>query len=73
MSQDKNLSVFSSRKHKGQALARIDQERKMLESGSHGVQRLVLNIAVDFIEKYPSMSWEQALAAAWGYCDRTYN
>ncbi|QHP57762.1 hypothetical protein [Pectobacterium carotovorum] len=73
MSHKLNLSAYSNRKHKGQILARFDQERKMLESGSLGVQRLMMNIALDFMEKNPTMTWEQALAAAWGYCDRTHN
>ncbi len=35
-------------------------------------KRLVMNIALDFQEKYPSMTDEQAMTAALGYCERTY-
>lgn len=73
MSEKNDLTISSNRKQKGKALARIDREHKMFESGPLGAQRLVMNIALDFMEKHPFMTWEQALAAAWGYCDRTHN
>ncbi|WP_046006080.1 hypothetical protein [Pseudoalteromonas rubra] len=73
MSQIIKLSTSDSRKRKGQVLSRIDNEQKMMESGTLGVQRLLMNIALDFMEKHPQMTWEQALFAAQAYCDRTYN
>lgn len=72
MSSNNNLTVQQSRRIKGQALARIDREQKMLHSGTQGPKRLVMNIALDFQEKYPSMTDEQAMTAALGYCERTY-
>lgn len=73
MSNNTNLSVPASRKIKGRALTRIDQEQKTINSGPLGSERLIMNIALDFMEKYPGMSWEQALVAAMGYCDRTHS
>lgn len=58
---------------KGRTLSRFDHEQKMQGSGPLGVQRLIINIALDFMEKHPNMSWEQALFAAQAYFDRTYN
>lgn len=59
-------------KCKGHSLSRIDNELKMLHSGQHGPDRLIHNIAFDFMEKHPGMPWDAALFAARAYCDRTY-
>jgi hypothetical protein len=32
-----------------------------------------MNIALDFMEKHPHMSWPQAIFAAQAYFDRTHN
>lgn len=72
MSSNTKLTIHQSRRLKGKALARIDREQKMLESGRLGASRLVMNIALDFQEKYPNMTWEEALLAARGYVDRTF-
>ena len=61
------------RKQKGRNLARFDQEQKMIASGPLGLPRLVVNTAFDLIEKDPGMTYEQAVIAAWGYCDLTHN
>jgi len=66
-------SATHLRKLKGQILSRFDQEQKMLNSGPLGSDRLIINIALDFMEKYPNMSWSQAIFAAQAYCDRTHN
>ena len=60
------------RKHKGRTLARIDREQQMLNSGPLGAERLVLNIAIDFMERHPGMNMEQAIFAAQAYCDRAH-
>lgn len=73
MSDNTNPSVPADRKLKGRALARIDREQKMINSGPLGAERLFLNVALDFMEKHPGMSWDQALLAAMGYCDRTHS
>ncbi len=73
MSDKPKFPVPASRKIKGRALTRIDQEQKMINSGSLGSERLLINVAFDFMEKHPGMSWEQALVAAMGYCERTHN
>ena len=41
------------RKLKGQTLSRFDSEQKMLSSGPLGTERLIMNIALDFMEKHP--------------------
>lgn len=61
------------RKLKGRALARLDHEQKMLSSGPLGTQRLLMNIALDYMEKHPDMAWENALFAAQAYCDRAHS
>lgn len=70
-----NLKICASElsKSKGRTLTRIDKEQKMLTSGTLGATRLLVNIAIDFMEKHPSMSFEQAYFAAQAYCERTYN
>lgn len=73
MSDNSNLPVPASRKLKGRALTRIDKEQKMINSGPLGAERLIFNVALDFMEKHPGMPWEQALVAAIGYCDRTHS
>ncbi len=73
MSSNTNISIISNRKLKGRALSRIDKEQKVINSGSLGKERLILNVALDFMEKYPEMSKEQALLASMGYCDRTHS
>lgn len=72
MSNSTEISTSELRKLKGKALTRIDREQKVLHSGQYGVPRLVMNIALDFMEKYPTMSWGDALFAAQAYCDRTH-
>ncbi len=67
------LATSELRKLKGQALARIDREQKMLASGPLGPERLVLNIALDYMERHPGMPWSQAVFAAQAYCDRTHS
>lgn len=66
------LTISEIRKLKGRSLARIDREQKILASGSLGAERLVLNIALDYMERHPGMSWSQAVFAAQAYCDRTH-
>ena len=68
-----SLSTSDLRKHKGRALMRIDQEQKMLNSGSLGSERLIMNVALDYMERYPSMSYQDAIFAAQAYCDRTHS
>jgi hypothetical protein len=67
------LPTSDLRKLKGRALARIDCEQKMLASGPLGAQRLVLNIALDYMERHPGMTWNQAVFAAQAYCDRAHS
>ena len=67
------LPISELRKLKGRALARIDREQKMLASGPLGTERLVLNIALDYMERHPGMTWSQAVFAAQAYCDRTHS
>lgn len=67
------LSIPELRKLKGRALARLDREQKMLGSGPLGAERLILNIALDYMERHPNMSREQAIFAAQAYCDRAHN
>ncbi|MEN3812050.1 hypothetical protein ABH309_05070 [Chromobacterium piscinae] len=67
------LATSELRKLKGRALARIDREQKMLASGPLGAERLVLNIALDYMERHPGMTWSQAVFAAQTYCDRTHS
>lgn len=66
-------STPEHRKQKGRALARLDREQKMLSSGPLGAQRLLVNIALDYMEKHPNMNREQALFAAQAYCDRAHS
>jgi len=67
------LAAPERRKLKGRALARIDREQKMLASGPLGTERLVLNIALDYMERHPGMTWSQAAFAAQAYCDRVHS
>ena len=67
------LITSDLRKLKGRALARIDREQKMLASGPLGAPRLVLNIALDYMERHPNMPWSEAVFAAQAYCDRAHN
>ncbi|HFF6191679.1 TPA: hypothetical protein ACGCHN_004314 [Stenotrophomonas maltophilia] len=67
------LATPERRKHKGRTLARIDSEQKMLASGPLGLERLVLNIAIDYMERHPGMSFDQAVFAAQAYCDRAHS
>lgn len=67
------LPASDLRKKKGRALAQIDREQKMLGSGPLGSQRLLLNIALDYMERHQGMSFDQALFAAHAYCDRVHN
>lgn len=67
------LATSELRKLKGRALARIDREQKMLASGPLGAERLVLNIALDYMECHPGMPWNQAVFAAQAYCDRAHS
>ena len=64
--------VHELRKLKGRALTRLDSEQKMMASGPLGAERLVVNIAVDYMERHPGMSWSQAVFAASAYCDRAH-
>ncbi|CQH23726.1 TPA: hypothetical protein ACPZMO_001451 [Yersinia enterocolitica] len=73
MSTKTDLTTPNLRKIKGRNLARLDNEQKMLSSGPLGEQRLILNIALDFMEKHPHMSWNEACFAAGAYYDRTHN
>lgn len=66
------LTTPDIRKLKGRSLTRIDREQKMLTSGSLGAERLILNIALDYMERHPGMSWNHAIFAAQAYCDRTH-
>ncbi|MBP2872643.1 MULTISPECIES: hypothetical protein [Pseudomonas] len=68
-----SLPIPEFRKKKGRALARLDREQKMLESGPLGAERLLLNIAVDYMESHPNMSWDQALFAARAYLNRAHD
>jgi hypothetical protein len=65
-------SSTAIRKQKGRMLAQFDAEQKMLNSGPLGSNRLLINVAIDFQEKYPHMSWEDCLRLAYGYCDRVH-
>jgi hypothetical protein len=73
MSDIKNLPSTNLRKTKGRILARVDAEQKMLNSGPLGASRLIMNIAFDFMEKHPGLTWEEALLGAHAYFDRTHN
>lgn len=72
MSSNTNLQLQQNRRTKGTALARIDRELKMLESGPLGPTRLAMNISLDFLEQYPDITPEQAGIAAAGYISRTF-
>ncbi|TIK64139.1 hypothetical protein E4416_17170 [Stenotrophomonas maltophilia] len=67
------LATSERRKHKGRTLARIDSEQRMLASGPLGPERLILNIAIDYMERHPGMSFGQAVVAAQAYCDRAHS
>lgn len=67
------LASSELRKLKGRTLARIDREQKMLASGPLGAERLVLNIAIDYMERHPGMPLSQAVFAAQAYCDRAHS
>lgn len=67
------LATAELRKLKGRTLARIDREQKVLASGPLGAERLILNVALDFMESHPGMSWSQAIFAAQAYCDRAHS
>lgn len=67
------LATSDLRKLKGRTLSRIDSEQKMLASGPLGADRLVLNIALDYMERHPGMTWSQAVFAAQAYCDRAHS
>ena len=67
------LATPELRKLKGRALARIDREQKMLASGPLGAERLVLNIALAYMESRPCMPWNQAVFAAQAYSDRAHS
>lgn len=60
------------RKLKGRTLTRLDSEQKVLASGPLGPERLLLNIALDFMERHPDMRIDQAVFAAQAYCDRAH-
>lgn len=72
MTTGNNLTLAQPRRAKGKTLSRMDKELDMLNSGPLGIERLVYNVALDFREKHPNMTHEQAMIAALGYCDRTY-
>lgn len=72
MSNTNLQSTKKLQKQKGRVLSNFDQEQRTLNSGTHGAKRLVMNIALDFQEKYPELSWDDALKLACGYCDRTH-
>lgn len=67
------LATSDLRKLKGRTLSRIDSEQKMLASGPLGAERLVFNIALDYMERHPGMTWSQAVFAAQAYCDRAHS
>lgn len=67
------LATSDLRKLKGRTLSRIDSEQKMLASGPLGAERLVLNIALDYMERHPGMTWSLAVFAAQAYCDRAHS
>jgi hypothetical protein len=67
------LATPELRKLKGRALTRIDSEQKMLASGPLGAERLVLNIALDYMERHSGMSLKDAVFAAEAYCDRAHS
>ncbi|RCW75201.1 hypothetical protein DET61_101196 [Marinobacter nauticus] len=70
---DQQLSLaVTQRKNKGQLLKQYDREQKMIDSGPLGVKRLVANIAIDFQEQIPGLSWDDAFKMALGYCQRTH-
>ncbi|EHK1727453.1 hypothetical protein KV860_004389 [Escherichia coli] len=52
MSDKPKFLVPANRKTKGRALTRIDQEYKIINSGPLGSERLLINVALDFMEKY---------------------
>ncbi|ODQ00620.1 hypothetical protein [Salinivibrio sp. SS2] len=60
------------RKRKGQALKQIDRDLRTIDSGRLGSQRLVINIALDFQEEFPNLSWDDAIKMAIGYYQRIY-
>lgn len=64
--------VSAQRKQKGRILKQIDSDLQMLGSGSLGVKRLILNIAIDFQESDPGLSWDDAGRMAYGYFKRVY-
>ncbi len=67
------LATPDLRKLKGRSLVRLDQEQKMLGSGPLGAERLLMNIALDYMERYPDMSWSEAIFGAQAYFDRAHN
>lgn len=67
------VATSELRKLKGRTLARIDGEQKMLASGPLGAERLVLNIALDYMERHSGMTLSQAVFAAQAYCDRAHS
>jgi len=67
-----NIISKAQRKQKGRVLTRYDSEQKTLHSGPLGSRRLLMNIALDFQEKYPGLPWDDCLRLAFGYCDRVH-
>lgn len=66
------LTLSTQRKLKGRVLKQIDADLQILGSGSLGVKRLILNIAIDFQESDPALSWDDAGRMAYGYFKRVY-
>jgi hypothetical protein len=62
----------SQRKRKGKILKQIDRDLQVIGSGPLGAKRLIINIAIDFQESDPSLSWEDAGKMACGYFQRLH-
>ncbi|WP_046018070.1 hypothetical protein [Marinomonas sp. S3726] len=67
-----STNLKQQRKQKGRNLARHDRDVKMINSGSLGPKRLVMNIAIDLQEMCPELSDQDAQKMALGYCILNY-
>jgi hypothetical protein len=73
MGDNKQLpQIVLQRKKKGQLLKQVDLENRTIESGPLGETRLILNIALDFQEQFPGLSWDDAGKMAIGYYQRVH-
>lgn len=67
-----NINSQAQHQIKGRNLSNQDADFKMINSGPLGMHRLVFNRAIDLMESYPHLTFEDARLMALGYCALTY-